>query len=399
MSSSVVTLSGSLLIILISVFKVSVSAYAVEFKNFSDTVTLKPAQNGCYTLNEKIKVKLCDRIIIKTAPYIGKKQIKDVDKRVIQVTELCKLTDGICYSVTIKNQTDLESVLTAFNTLPFVYYSQPDLLQLQERTSEKNIKNMPSNYIEKLNIKALWEKTKGENVKIAIIDDGFDLAHEDIKGTDLAFGYDIETRTLDPSPKEVVDTHGTQVAGIIFARHNGIGIDGIAPEAKLIAIRHADSWTSKTILGFYLAKVAGADIINCSWKSKILLEPIADILNDLIMETEEKKSIVVVFAAGNEAAELTDNSCESALPGVISVGATADSGRRLALSNYGKNVDINTCGRNILTTNCSPKKYGLFSGTSASSSIVSGVAALLLSENRNMSLPEINNKLKTLLQR
>ncbi len=94
----------------------------MEFDNFSNNANLKPSPNGYYILNGKIKVKLTNRIIIKTNPGVVKNQIKNIDKRVTKVTELYKFADSIFYSVTFENTNNLESVLSVFSSLSFVHH-------------------------------------------------------------------------------------------------------------------------------------------------------------------------------------------------------------------------------------------------------------------------------------
>ncbi|MCP4115579.1 MAG: S8 family serine peptidase [Desulfobacteraceae bacterium] len=364
-----------------------------QFRNFSDTLGLVPTGNGCYLLDGTIGVKLTNRIIILTDADVTKAQILNTDKRVTRVTELYRLACGIYFSVAFGDQNDLNAILACFTAQPFVQLVQPDLLQLREKSTQAVTRHGTEAYLDRLKISPLWKSNKGANVKIAIIDDGFDLTHEDLQGVRLAFGYDMESETFDPSPRNAMDTHGTRVAGVIFARHNGVGIDGIAPEADLIAIRHADTWTSRTVLSFYLAKLAGADIVNCSWNSKVLLQPVADAINDLTTRGRGKKGVAVVFAAGNKGRELEKNASEAALPDVITVGAADRNGHPLKFSNYGKAVDVYAWGKNVPATTTGDKKYGIFSGTSASASIVSGIVALLLSQDQDISLREINQKL------
>jgi len=372
-------------------------AYALTFNNFSELICLKQIANEYFLMNNQLKIKLVNRLIIKVKPGIRKVQIKNEDRHILNVTELYRMKQGIYYLVDIQDIKYLVPMITHFKKLPYIESVQPDILQLKEKLSHDKSHQLSGDYLKRLNIPALWKKTMGENVKIAIIDDGFDLIHEDLKATRLAFGYDVEMKTLDPSPKLKIDTHGTQIAGIIFARHNQIGIDGIAPQASLIAIRHADTWTSKMILSFYVAKMAGADIINCSWISKFLLEPIADVINDLTTEGRKGKGIAVVFAAGNKGLHIQPNSNEAAVANVISVGAINYMGNRLKFSNYGSCVDFFTYGKNIKTTTYSKRKYAFISGTSASAAIVSGLCALILSQNQGMSLIQLNNKLQTIL--
>lgn len=366
-------------------------AQAVQFKNFSTLLTLAPLPEGYFSM-AGVAVKTTGRIVVKAAAGVGKEELRGVDSRVVEVSELYLLDSGSYFAASFPDPGDLEPILSRFTASPLVVAAQPDLLQIHDKSGHGTARREPAGYIEKLHLAALWEKTRGRGVKIAIIDDGFGLNHEDLQGVALTFGYDLASGTLDPSPRSVLDTHGTEVAGIIFARHNGIGIDGIAPEADFIAIRHPDTWTSRTLLSFYLAKIAGADIINCSWKSRYLLEPIAEVINDLTTRGRGGKGAVLVFAAGNEGRVLADRGSEAALPGVITVGAAGADGQPLKFSNFGPGVDVYTYGRDILTTSRGAEKYDLFSGSSASAAIVSGTIGLFLSLDPGLELADVQRR-------
>lgn len=392
-------------------------ARAITFLNFSKTITLAPIEGRIYWFNNRVKVKVANRIVVKCLPGIGKDRLRAMDHRVTRVTELYKLGNGIYYALSFPDQKDLEAILTHYSASPLVLSVQPDLLQLDGAAAShiadgrshisgrlelspvlacmgrRHSRNRSFDFLHRLGIPALWRKTRGKGVKIAIIDDGFDLAHEDLRGVRLAFGYDVENRTLDPSPKKRIDTHGTRVAGIIFARHNGIGIDGIAPDAELVALRQPDSWTSHTLLAFYLARQSGADVINCSWDSRILLAPIADAIADLTTRGRRNRGAALVFAAGNDGSPSAGRNSEAGLAGTVAVGAVDRNGNRLSFSNFGPWVDLYTYGKNILTTNRGRRKYIPFSGTSASAAIVSGVAALFLSEHPGMRLGALRTEL------
>jgi len=378
---------------------ISVNGYTIEFDNFSTRVTLIPVAGDQYLLPGNINVKLTNRIVIKASAAVTKEQITNIDPQITGVQELYRLKNSSYYVVSVKDLKGIDSVLHRFEAWPHVVSVQPDLLQLNEKAhwpgdQHRNVNH--TDYIGKLGINALWQKTHGENVKIAIIDDGIDLEHEDLRGVNLVFAYDVDSGTLNPSPGTIFDHHGTKVAGIMFAQHNDMGIDGIAPNAGVIAIRHPDTWTSKSILSFYIAKLAGADVINCSWNTKYLLEPLADVIQDLTTGGRGGKGLVMVFAAGNQGLDLAKSQCEATLPRVIAVGAVDRWGVRLPSSNYGPNVDIFTYGTSILVPSRGPQKYTLFSGTSASSAIVSGVAALILSQNRAISLAEVHRGLDSI---
>jgi len=266
----------------------------------------------------------------------------------------------------------------------------------QRRKANKQlIEKDPTPYIAMLNLEERWKTTKGKGVKVAIIDDGFNLKHEDLKHLNPIFSYDVDIATSVSTPNYHTDSHGTKVVGIIFAAHNKIGIDGIAPEADLIAIRQPDTWVSNTLLGFQLAKLAGADIINCSWHSHWLLQPIQEVVDELALHGRKGKGIAVVFAAGNEGEKIVAKSIESSIESAIVVGAHSDKYERLRSSNYGDYVDIEFYGARAQTTLASGK-YGNFSATSLAASIVSGLSALVLSQNPDLTTDELVAELKKL---
>lgn len=368
---------------------------ALGFRNFARTVTLSPRADGSYSLEDGSRVRVANRIVVKAKAGVDKERLAAVDSRVTGVTELYRLENGCYYAVEFSGKGALEEMLNRFAASPLVIAAQPDLLQVHDKSDKAASTRQTFDYLKTLDIPRMWENSRGRGVRIAIIDDGIDLKHEDLLGVTLAFGYDLETRTLDPSPKADRDTHGTEVAGIIFARHNGKGIDGIAPEAELVALRHTDTWTSLTLLEFNLARLAGADIVNCSWTFRFMPEPVADVVVDLTVKGRRGKGAAVVFAAGNAGRM----SAEAALPGVIAVGSLDRNGLRAGFSNYGKGVTVYTYGSDILTTGRGGR-YVSFSGTSASAAIVSGVIALYLSRNPELALNDINGMMSaTFLQK
>ena len=90
-----------------------------------------------------------------------------------------------------------------------------------------------------INILEAWKMTKGKGVKIAVIDDGGDVNHEDLKeNIVLAYNVDGQTDDIYHHSDSISDSsHGNNCAGFIAAPINGKGIVGVAPESKLILIR------------------------------------------------------------------------------------------------------------------------------------------------------------------
>ena len=263
------------------------------------------------------------------------------------------------------------------------------------------------------NIHAVYAKSKytGRDIKIAVIDDGLDMYHEDL-GDALIASYDIESNSSDVSHRDYFAFHGTAVSGIAVARKNGIGIEGIAPDADLIFLRYKENMSdSETITLFNKAVKFGADLIICSWGTYDVSEAVKDKIVELSNSGRDGLGLPIIFAVGNDNIDMGND--ESAIDEVISVGASDVSNDRAWYSNYGKHLDILSPGGDyntaITTLDDSGERgtatldqnyilyddyYG-FAGTSPAAAIVGGSIALILEANPNLSRAEIEDILKT----
>jgi subtilisin family serine protease len=90
---------------------------------------------------------------------------------------------------------------------------------------------------------AIASKVFGEGVTVAVVDDGLEIAHPDLKNNVVSGGsYNLITGTVDPTPFSGASGHGTAVGGIIASEGwNDIGGRGVAPKAKLIGFNFLDS--------------------------------------------------------------------------------------------------------------------------------------------------------------
>jgi subtilisin family serine protease len=204
--------------------------------------------------------------------------------------------------------------------------------------------------------------TQGRGVTVAVIDTGIDASHPDLRGRLLPL------RDFVGRPG-VAERHGTEVAGVIGAgANNGIGIVGIAPDARLLPIRscwgvvagEAARCNSFTLAqGFSAAMAAGVDVINLS------LGGPRDALLEQLATQAMARGIVVVGAMPQHGRR---DGFPSALPGVL-VAASSEDGAPVP-------GVLAAPGRSILTL-APGGGYDYASGTSLATAHVSGAVALL----------------------
>ena len=287
-----------------------------------------------------------------------------------------------------------------------------------------------------LKIEKAWNITRGEGVRVAVLDEGVDLNHTDLKAN-LLLGYDATGNNSKGAPNyHTDDAHGTSCAGIIAAEANNIGITGIAYDAKIFPIRIAYSngiplgirgrgWiTSNEIIGNAINWTwqKGADVLSNSWGGGSPSFIISEAINNALTKGRNGKGCVVVFATGNYNTEVSYPANSNA--DIITVGAISPCGERKSPSscdtekwgsNYGRELDVmapgvliattdlqgdngynpkvfihREAGGTKLTSDFSDKDYtNCFNGTSSACPHVAGVAALILSVNPDLTVKQV----------
>lgn len=186
--------------------------------------------------------------------------------------------------------------------------------------------------------------------------------------------------------------HGTHVSGIIGAkRGNGLGMDGVADNVKIITVRavpDGDEHDKDIALAIRYAVDNGARVINMSFGKSY--SPEKHWVDDAV-KYAESKGVLLVHAAGNDAknVDVEDNfpnpdnkATGTRAPNFITVGASGDpkaGGYTASFSNYGKDmVDVFAPGVKIYSTIPGGNTYGDAQGTSMASPVVAGLAAFLL---------------------
>ncbi len=224
-----------------------------------------------------------------------------------------------------------------------------------------------------------------------------------------ATSYDTETGT---SPSTVRGNHGTACAGIAGARaNNNLGVAGIAPNCPLISISNnlvaSPDVTQKLADGINFAWQHGASVISNSWYSPYQDALLTDAINAALRNGRSGKGSVVVFAAGNDDRNSVSYPA-NAIADILAVGAMSSCAERKSPSscdgenwwgsNYGSALDVVAPGVLIPTTDRTGSAgyaggdyYLTFNGTSSAAPHVAATAALILSENPNLTQKEVAN--------
>lgn len=235
-----------------------------------------------------------------------------------------------------------------------------------------------------------WEFTTGSpSVKIAVIEgDGFEQNHPDLN-LSISEGEDYVSGPL-------AGAHGTLVAGIIGAKtNNWTGIAGIAGGnnsngSKIIPYRAL--YASQGINAIYDAVAKGAKVINMSYT----VNESSDYNQALTYA--HNNGVTLVCASGNEYSPQID--FPASHEHTIAVGAIDSSNDLYPSSNYGEGLDLVAPGVSIRSTARSNEDYyGFIYGTSAAAPHVSGVVALMLSINPNLTPDEIRTILHNTTER
>ncbi len=232
---------------------------------------------------------------------------------------------------------------------------------------------------------AAWGTTQGEGVVVAVLDTGVRVTHEDLAENVLPLINEV-TGNLNNTD---LDGHGTHVAGIIAAAaDNSKGGAGIAPKAKILPVKvlgdNGQGYTSDITRGIGSAVDNGASIINMSLGGLYY-----DQFYESALQSAANKGVASIVAAGNEGSN--HKAYPAGFPVTITVASTDSAGRRSNFSNWGTWVDVAAPGSRIWSTVCSSDSaYASYNGTSMATPVVSGVAALYLSEFSGTGARDIN---------
>lgn len=218
-----------------------------------------------------------------------------------------------------------------------------------------------------------WRYSTGTGVRVAVVDTGIDARHLDLR---VSGGVSYV-----PGVRSWRDDHyhGTHVAGTIAAIDNRRGIIGVAPHARLYAVKVLDrrgsgrlSWILNGLMWCYRARM---HVVNLSLGSRALTHNprIFNTAYEHVGRILRSRGILLVAAAGNSAEPVGN---PARCPSYLAVSAVDRRRRRARFSCFGPQVEIAAPGVNIVST-IPGNRYRALSGTSMATPHVAGVAALV----------------------
>ena len=272
-------------------------------------------------------------------------------------------------------------------------------------------------------VRAAWHalgSLGSDRITIAVIDNGFDLEHPDLSSR-VVHPLSVHANRTELPAGPAYGDHGTPCASIALAPANGIGIVGVAPNARLMPLHGLTYSAFLTQRMFDHCTDRGADIISCSWGTvDARFRPgryHERAIRKATTQGRNGKGCIILFAAGNEGRDYLNYYCQ--LPGVIAVGASNSNDDHPSYSNRGPELSVvapSDGGWPILAARASwdtgdrsqsgPRRYYVdgkdrgphhkhFGGTSSATPLVAGICALLLSAN-----PELTSaQVKAILER
>lgn len=316
--------------------------------------------------------------------------------KVLQVFE--NVLNGI--AVKVPNRGVIEEI----KGLPMVKYVENDVMvEAFAQTTQTGIDRIDAD----LSFAALGVDKENVDTDIAVLDTGIDLKHSDLNiyhqksfvrtsNIDISLFFDTQTDIISTTANDD-NGHGTHIAGIAAAMDNSVGTTGVAPGAKLWAIKVLDNngtgALSTIIKGIdYITQYADQiEVVNLSLGCKCRSSAFDTAINNSV-----KAGIVfVVAAAGNDGKDAKTTS-PAGNPNVISVSALADSDGKCNIkgsetgygtddsleifSNHGSVIDVAAPGSEIYSS-YKGNTFAPMSGTSMASAQVAGAAALYLASN------------------
>jgi subtilisin family serine protease len=407
-------------------------------------------------------VLLLDQIIARFKPGVTRAQVDSLaatyGSRVRRAPMLDSGYTNYLLSAPTDSAEDVLRVANAIDRHPLAQWATPDMV------SDWRIEAAPSDLYYSLqyylrnsvlwmgvradiNVESAWDSTKGSStIRITYIDDGVDISHPEFAGRAGSFiGLD-QLSFLSTEPGEGAgrpfsrDIHGTGVAGVATAAHDGAGIAGVAPNVQIGSVRifrnTSDQFGPQVASANAIAQgitwaYQRSDVLNNSWGGGAFNQAIFQAIADALSLGRGGRGSIVVFSAGNQSERrpnwqaligdpevypeiavlaLTRNGPLASYSNKACLGLSdCNGGYNIAIGAFGGEVMPSPCSDNgrpdIVTTQLSfslvcddgpngdDRYTSSFGGTSAAAPQVSGAAALILSRSPTLTAKQLRTRL------
>ncbi len=402
----------------------------------------------CYRYNDKVLHFSTGEVIVKFKKNVSSKDISNLNKLFGSaiIEQVSSFENTYLISIDPLSSDDVFDLSNRFAITQFVEFAHPNfirsgmLLEVNKKESETytlnknnntnpkglttdftpndtliprmwNIRNTGTNIPDNIqgipgcdmNMIAAWDiRTGNPNVIIAIVDTGIDTNHTDLRPnlSDRRLWYDAYENDQTPYDEYY---HGTGVSGVTSAVGNNIaGSAGIAFSSQVMPVRvfgpYPQAFTTDLILakGLNWSWQHGASVINCSWGGGIPGSLVTFAIQNAVNFGRNGKGVVVFGGSGNADTNLVIY--PASMPEVIGVGGISPCYQRKSKvscdniggvqnwgATYGEGMEIVAPCTYVGTTELGGGWCICGNGTSVSSPMAAGVAALMLSKNINLS--------------
>lgn len=260
-----------------------------------------------------------------------------------------------------------ESELAELRTNPDIINIEPDYSVSLSGLDTSSHEATTLSY-EGLNGEQLYSmQANGQGIRVGIIDSGIDIHHPDIL---VSGGVSFLDDTFNDT-----NGHGTEIAGIIAAQLNNLGIKGLAPNTEVYALKafnaSGTASHSNIIAAIDWAIENDINILNMSFGGKENGQALQSAI-----QAAWDAGILLVSASGNEGQSIIEY--PAGYPSVMAVGAVNNDLTQAAFSNHSDKLELVAFGSDIYTTTLN-SSYRLVSGTSYAAAQVTASAAALWS--------------------
>ena len=244
----------------------------------------------------------------------------------------------------------------------------------------------------RLTMDRVWALTKGNGVKVAVVDSGVDADVPQLAGRVL-HGVDVVNPAGGPADTDCAG-HGTSVAGVIAGQPiKGVGFSGVAPGVKILPVRDANAQNQSTAIsmarGIRAAVDGGAKVINLA-NSQFF--PSIELRSAVAYAAGKDVLIVAPAAASNTGS--TPPTYPAAYPQVLAVGSVGPDGNPGSGSATGYYLDLVAPGEGITTLGRGGPGQVQKSGADMAAPFVAGTAALVRAYHPNLTAAQVMKRLE-----